>query len=596
MPKRKGSKSPSQPDQFKRLVFYLDGIRYSFGMIKIAHDRLRETIYSLQTKNWEKKYLCTVTPSIMLDAWSVIDSVHRLRNLLMQVPLLKKNSPELRIFYDKTKGIEDLRNTIQHLRNEAEDFLDKNLPAMGILTWVVLLKPNDESASLYALVAGTTYPNVLYQFVNPLGKVIQSPVDHITIMLGNHSASISDVIEQVEQVKFWLEEKLKELSEDKDNLLMKEKLKRQLDAEPALLMCAELSFGKDKSVQTQDDYNKTLELNPYALEALNNRANIYSKSGEYDKALADYNKALKLKPYSPDILSNRGIVYSTLGKYDKALNDYNKALKLKPDFPEVLNNRGMTYSRLGKDDEALADYNKALELKPDYPDALYNRGNIYSKLDKYDEALADYNKVLELKHDYTVAINSRGNIYLKLGKYNEALSDYDAALKFEPDFLAALHNRGLTYSKMGKDDKALTDYNKVLEFNSAYPEALHGRGLTYKKLGQYDKALDDYNKVLELNPDYPEALNDRGNIYLALDKHDEAFADYKKALELKPDFPETLYNISCLFSLHGKAGDAIKHLEKSINQNKKFKEMAKTDKDFDNIREDPRFKKLLEPN
>jgi tetratricopeptide (TPR) repeat protein len=544
MPKRKSSKPKKQPDQLKRLVFYLDGIRYSIGMINVAYDRLIETLYSLQTQNWDKQYLRIVTPSAMLDAWSIIDSVHRLRNLLMQVPKLRQNSPELRIFYDKTKDIEDLRNTIQHLRTAAEDFLAKDLPAMGILTWVVLLKPDDKSAWLYSLVAGTTYPNVLYKFVNPLGKVIHSPVDHVTIMLCNHSVCISNVIEQVEQVKFWLEEELK----------------KQLDAEPDFLMRARLTFGKDNSVQTLADYNKTLELKPYALEALNNRGNIYSKAGEHDKALADYNKALKLKPYSPDILNNRGIIYSVLGEHDKAIADYNKALKLKPDFPEVFNNRGMTYLQLEEKDKALADFNKALELKPDYIEALYNRGNIY----------------------------------LKLEKYNESLSDYNAALEFDPDSLGALHNRGLVYSKLGEYDKALVDYNKVIELKSDYPEALNDRGNFYSKTGEYDKALNDYDKAIELKPNHPDALYNRGIVYSKLGKYDEAIADYNKSLEIRPKFPELLYNISCLYSLQGKVDDAIKYLEKSINHNKKFKETAKTDKDFDKIRDDPRFKNSLE--
>ena len=36
------------------------------------------------------------------------------------------------------------------------------------------------------------------------------------------------------------------------------------------------------------------------------------------------------------------------------------------------------------------------------------------------------------------------------------------------------------------------------------------------------------------------------------------------------------------------------YLEKAIDKDNKYREMAETDKDFDNIREDHRFKKLIE--
>ena len=38
---------------------------------------------------------------------------------------------------------------------------------------------------------------------------------------------------------------------------------------------------------------------------------------------------------------------------------------------------------------------------------------------------------------------------------------------------------------------------------------------------------------------------------------------------------------------------ALTYLEKAIGKDKKYKEMAKRDKDFDNIKNDSRFKKLI---
>jgi len=114
------------------------------------------------------------------------------------------------------------------------------------------------------------------------------------------------------------------------------------------------------------------------------------------------------------------------------------------------------------------------------------------------------------------------------------------------------------------------------------------------KLQRYDDALADLNRSLELKPDNAEVISVRGLTYFHLNRHDEAIKDFIRSLELKSDAPNTLYNLACLYSLKGKIDDALPYLEKAINKDEKNREMAKTDKDFDNLRDDPRFKKLID--
>lgn len=235
MSTKKDSHSHRPPDWLKeRQTLFFDGIRYSFGMTTMAYNRLREILYSLTTEDMEKQGNLSAFKSstTLVDAWSIIDSVHRLRSLLRQTPGINQKAPELRIFYDKTKSVEHLRHIIQHLNKEIQSFVDSKSPALGVLTWVVLLNPTDKSASLCSIVSGTLRPRTIYPIVNPLGKKIESPVDHITLITDKYSACLSDVIKQVEQVKLWIEQTSG----------------KHLGDEPALLIRAELTFGKkDKS-------------------------------------------------------------------------------------------------------------------------------------------------------------------------------------------------------------------------------------------------------------------------------------------------------------------------------------------------------------
>ncbi len=54
------------------------------------------------------------------------------------------------------------------------------------------------------------------------------------------------------------------------------------------------------------------------------------------------------------------------------------------------------------------------------------------------------------------------------------------------------------------------------------------------------------------------------------------------------------YNKACSYSLQGNIEQAIENLKTAISLNlDKYREMAKTDSDFDAIREDERFQELI---
>ncbi|GAI70330.1 unnamed protein product, partial [marine sediment metagenome] len=104
----------------------------------------------------------------------------------------------------------------------------------------------------------------------------------------------------------------------------------------------------------------------------------------------------------------------------------------------------------------------------------------------------------------------------------------------------------------------------------------------------------NFNRSLELRPDDPGTLHNRGIVYGKIERYDDALTDFNRSVEIKPDNAGPLYDLACLFSLWRKTDDALEYLEKAIKGDEKYREMAKTDKDFDNIREDRRFKKLTE--
>ncbi|HBS72170.1 MAG TPA: prenyltransferase, partial [Cyanobacteria bacterium UBA11153] len=68
-----------------------------------------------------------------------------------------------------------------------------------------------------------------------------------------------------------------------------------------------------------------------------------------------------------------------------------------------------------------------------------------------------------------------------------------------------------------------------------------------------------------------------------------------QAIQIKPDDPNAFYNKACCYALQGNLELAIDNLQQAITISPdEYREMAKTDSDFDKIREDSRFQDLVE--
>ena len=313
---------------------------------------------------------------------------------------------------------------------------------------------------------------------------------------------------------------------------------------------------------------------------------------EQDKELKLFSdlKAIEVIPFEEylDIIEQLREVVGTLPPAVSPLSPIEDLEKIQPQFAKEIRGMEANIVKEFKEriEQAKLDTISLGEEKKEIPPELSER------LKSLEEKLEDMRGLGFVTDDRTALL--RGNYFYNQGKYKEALASYNWSLELRPDNPVALYNRGNTYGELGRYEEAFADHNRSLKLNPNDPLAFYNRGTTYAKLGRYDEALADFNHSLKLNPDKPRPLYNRGTTYLKLGRYGEALADFKRYSELEPSDPSALYNLACLFSIQGKPDDALAYLETAIDKDEKYREDAKTDEDFDNIREDPRFKKLIE--
>ena len=90
-----------------------------------------------------------------------------------------------------------------------------------------------------------------------------------------------------------------------------------------------------------------------------------------------------------------------------------------------------------------------------------------------------------------------------------------------------------------------------------------------------------------------EAWYNRGIALGNLGRFEEAIASYDRAIKINSNSANAYYNKACCYGLQNNVELAIENLQRAINLDVEYQDMAKTDKDFEQIRRDERFQSFL---
>ncbi len=249
-----------------------------------------------------------------------------------------------------------------------------------------------------------------------------------------------------------------------------------------------------------------------------------------------------------------------LEHYRESLTSLNKLLVIKPDFHKAWNNRGVALGNLERHEEAIASYDKAIAIKPDDHGAWSNRGGALGKLKRYEEAVASFDQAIAIKPDDHEAWDSRGVMLGRLERYEEAIASFDQAIAIKPDIHEARYNRGVSLIKLKRYEAAIASFDQAIVIKPDDHGAWSNRGFVLMNSGDYENAIQSFDTSLKFLPDDADAFYNKACCFALWDKVEEAVANLRRAVELNPD---------------------------------KYREMAKTDADFDGIRGDRRFQALV---
>ena len=323
------------------------------------------------------------------------------------------------------------------------------------------------------------------------------------------------------------------------------------------------------------DEKKQLELkptdNPQAYEYYLQGNQLHEKFREtlnqdfFDNSKLMFEKAIQLD--SNYALAHAGLAtlynsYTDFAKDDSLImvlkvKEIEKAYSIAPDLDVVNSTRGAVFRKAGQLEESYKSLRKAFEINPNNTSTLFEFGLLYSDLGLVENRITLLQKAIKLDPLNAGYFGFLGGAEVHIYRLNEGLQNLQTAFRLEPNmfyvvdriaYVYALQNNLKETSIWLKKFLTLIPPDRGATFNEGFGQYA---AYCYAKLGNKKRALE---------------ISKKSRVYLALGMKEEALKDFmEEEAKSKPPASDYLYIKTHL--IH---------------------------EDFDIIRNDPRFLKLME--
>jgi tetratricopeptide (TPR) repeat protein len=165
----------------------------------------------------------------------------------------------------------------------------------------------------------------------------------------------------------------------------------------------------------------------------------------------------------------------------------------------------------------------------------------------------------------------------------------------DPNYNRTKHyKKGVSLMADERMEDAARAFEDALRIDPGHVDSLLKLGYTRFHMNDLAGALEQYNKVHEIDVTNAEAWNLKGLIYYRQKNYDKALDCVEKAIDSNPTDGMSWYNKACYHSLLNHIPESIEALKRSIEIDVKNAKKAVKDKDFDNIKTDEGYRRIVE--
>ena len=313
-----------------------------------------------------------------------------------------------------------------------------------------------------------------------------------------------------------------------------------------------------------------------------------------DRAVLLFERAVRVDPSYARAHAELGAAYASKALYlsmpelrGRAATSLRRAIELQPGSARAWRELGLVLVDMGQDTEGMAAIRRALAIEPENASACAAMGRaLFIGRARFAEAAEWFARALER--------NPKGGWYaLQLAHSASLLRDFALgeraarqAMELQESFLSgreglfiagAYMRAGHLAALQGRHAEAVANFEREIDFLVRTDHALRSRilvelnarlGGSYLHLGETRKAQAVFNVALE---------------------------SFDRRVRLGADDPFTRYYAAAIHAQRGDAEPALAFLERALSEQRAFTAArARIEPEFDLLRDDPRFQRLLD--
>ena len=318
--------------------------------------------------------------------------------------------------------------------------------------------------------------------------------------------------------------------------LAKKALKLGLDQHPKStglkLVQVEMLVYEDKLDAAEKLLNELYAIEPHNEEIFIQRASIYSKRDNHEKAVACLQEALHYTDDFADVYNLMGMEYLFMDNLEAAKESFIKCLE--EDFLDqsALYNVVYCFEFLDQNKAAI-DYLKTyIERNPYSEIAWHQSGRLYYGLKDYENAVRAFEFATYIDDTFVGAFMEKGKALERLKRFEEAIACYNQTIALDDPTSYALLRIGKCYEKLGKRAEAMKYFNQTVHEDPLLDKGWIAITDFYIREKNFQKALFHVNKALAIDDQNPGYWKRYATINEAMDFFEEAEYGYRKAVEL----------------------------------------------------------------
>ena len=201
------------------------------------------------------------------------------------------------------------------------------------------------------------------------------------------------------------------------------------------------------------EFKRAFELNPNLAEAHLTYANLLSRFGRHEEAIAEVRRAQQIDPLDLRMRVGEPVALFFARRYDEALQKLDSLLKLAPDNESAVIFRAYTYDGAGKYNEAIEDYKKSVSLGDTTMSTQCYLGYALTQVGRKSEAQAILEKLKTTKEYVSPA--ELAVLYVGLGDKEGAIASLEKAY--------AAHDLQMQYLKIDQHYDSLRSDPRFVE-------------------------------------------------------------------------------------------------------------------------------------